>query len=122
MNLLRAVTQVDEGRASVAIGAQRLPAPVAVALATEVLVGIRAENIVASATAPSDGAAALRAETVVVEPLGSHLLVTASVEGQPIKVVTRTDFPVRAGMPIWLEPEADKLRWLRATDGLALGI
>jgi multiple sugar transport system ATP-binding protein len=124
MNFLRAVTQTDgdDGRASVAIGAQRLPAPVAVTQAAEVLVGIRAENIVASATAPTDGAATLRAETVVVEPLGSHLLVTASVEGQSIKVVTRTDFPVRAGMPIWLEPEADKLRWLRAADGLALGV
>ena len=64
----------------------------------------------------------MRAETVVVEPLGSHLLVTATVEGQLIKVVTRTDFPVRPGMPIWLEPEPDKLRWLRASDGLALGV
>jgi len=50
------------------------------------------------------------------------LLVTATVEGQLVKVVTRTDFPVRAGMPIWLEPEADKLRWLRAADGVALAL
>ena len=122
MNFLRAVAHAEDGRASVAIGGQRLPAPVTVVQATDVLVGIRAENIVASAAAPQNGAAALRAETVVVEPLGSHLLVTASVEGQPIKVVTRTDFPVRAGMPIWLEPEPDKVRWLRAADGLALGV
>ena len=122
MNFLRAVAHAEDGQASVAIGGQRLPAPVSVAQATDVLVGIRAENIVASAAAPQTGVAALRAETVVVEPLGSHLLVTASVEGQPIKVVTRTDFAVRAGMPIWLEPEPDKLRWLRAADGLALGV
>jgi hypothetical protein len=37
-------------------------------------------------------------------------------------VVTRIDFPVRPGMPIWLVPEPDKLRWLRAEDGVALGV
>ena len=72
-----------------------------------VLVGIRAENIQAWATAPTDSATSLMAETMVVEPLGSHLLVTATVEGQLVKVITRTDFPARAGAPIWLEPEPD---------------
>jgi multiple sugar transport system ATP-binding protein len=91
-----------------------------VAQADGVLVGIRAENIQASASAPRNGAAAWRAETMVVEPLGSHLLVTAMVEGQMVKVITRTDFPASPGAPIWLEPEPDKLRWLRAADGIAL--
>jgi multiple sugar transport system ATP-binding protein len=92
-----------------------------VAQADGVLVGIRAENIQASASAPLNGAAALLAQTMVVEPLGSHLLVTATVEGQMVKVITRTDFPARPGAPIWLEPEPDKLRWLRAADGMAFG-
>ncbi len=96
-----------------------MPAPALVALTNDILVGIRAENLQASASAPADGTA-LRADTVVVEPLGSHLLVTATVEGQVVKVVTRTDFPVHPGMPIWLAPEPDKLRWLRAADGVAL--
>jgi hypothetical protein len=34
--------------------------------------------------------------------------------------VTRTDFPARPGQPIWLQPEPDKLRWLRSSDGAAL--
>jgi len=84
-----------------------------------VLVGIRAENLVASTEQPATGAA-LQADTLVVEPLGSHLLVTATVEGQVLKVITRTDFPARAGDTIWLQPEADKLRWLAATDGSAI--
>ena len=63
-----------------------------------------------------------RAKNMVVEPLGSHLLVTATVEGQMVKVITRTDFPARPGAPIWLEPEPDKLRWLRAADGMAIGV
>jgi hypothetical protein len=39
-----------------------------------------------------------------------------------VKVITRTDFPARPGTPIWLEPEPDKLRWLSAADGMALGV
>jgi multiple sugar transport system ATP-binding protein len=122
MNFLRASPVTENSRTLVQIGAQTLAAPAEVAQANDVLVGIRAENIMAAGAPPSSGGSALRAETVVVEPLGSHLLVTATVEGQLIKVVTRTDFPVRPGMPIWLEPEPEKLRWLRASDGLALGV
>ena len=104
-----------------AIGSQTLTAPPAVAQAANVLIGIRAENIQATSVAPAGGVA-LQAETVVVEPLGSHLLITATVEGQVLKVVTRTDFPARPGESIWLQPEADKLRWLRASDGAAFGV
>jgi multiple sugar transport system ATP-binding protein len=118
MNFLRGVARTENGQAQVAIGSQSIAAPSAVAQADSVLVGIRAENIVASARPP--GPPALRAETLVVEPLGSHLLVTATIEGQMLKVITRTDFPARAGEPIWLMPESDKLRWLRASDGAAL--
>jgi len=122
MNFLRGTTRSQNGTTRVEIGGQALQAPAGVAQAGDVLVGIRAENIQASASAPSNGSTALQAETIVVEPLGSHLLVTATVEGQLLKVVTSTDFPVRAGMPIWLEPEPDKLRWLRAADGMAFGV
>jgi multiple sugar transport system ATP-binding protein len=121
MNFLRGQASASNGLASVRIGAQSIKAPAAVAGANDVLVGIRAENMQASTSAPPNGDESLRAETMVVEPLGSHLLVTATVEGQLIKVVTRTDFAVQPGMPIWLQPEPDKLRWLRADDGVALG-
>jgi multiple sugar transport system ATP-binding protein len=118
MNFLRGVAQADNGVARIAIGGQSLQAPPAVASAGDVLVGIRAENILATTTLPTAGA--LQAHTVVVEPLGSHLLITATVEGQMLKVVTRTDFPTRSGDIIWLQPELDKLRWLRASDGAAI--
>jgi multiple sugar transport system ATP-binding protein len=114
MNFLRAS---NTGASRVNIGAQSLPAPPSLPDG-ELLLGIRAENIRAS-TSPQAGA--LQAETVVVEPLGSHNLVTASVDGQLLKIVTRTDFASQPGTPIWLEPEPDKLRWLRATDGQNLG-
>jgi multiple sugar transport system ATP-binding protein len=120
MNFLRGVAYTSDGMARVDIGQQSLQAPPGVASVGQVLVGIRAENIRSAPAVPADGTQTLRAETLVVEPLGSHLLVTASVEGQTVKVITRTDFPASPGAPIWLQPEADKLRWLRAEDGTAI--
>jgi multiple sugar transport system ATP-binding protein len=121
MNFLHGLAERTNGHTTVKIGSQTLQAPPTlgeVAGTEEVLVGIRAENIAATAEAPPTGA--LRADTVVVEPLGSHLLLTTDVEGQLIKVVTRTDFPALPGQPVWLQPEPDKLRWLSSTDGAAL--
>ncbi|GAC1313923.1 MAG: ABC transporter ATP-binding protein [Chloroflexota bacterium] len=119
MNFLRGSASRENGQARVAIGGQALTAPADVADVDDVLIGIRAEYLQASIEQPA-APGALRADTVVVEPLGSHLLLTADVEGQTLKVVTRTDFPVRAGQTIWLVPEPDKVRWLRSADGQAV--
>jgi multiple sugar transport system ATP-binding protein len=119
MNFLRGAASRDNGQARVALGSQALVGPPALAESERgVLVGIRAENIQASAEA-STAPGTLAGETLVVEPLGSHLLITATVDGQQLKVVTRTDFPAAPGRPIWLRPEEDKIRWLDA-DGTAL--
>ena len=72
------------------------------------------------ATAAVDDA--LEGEVLVVEPLGSHLLLTVLVDGQRIKVLTRNDFPIAPGRPIWLQPEPDKIRWHRSSDGAALPV
>jgi multiple sugar transport system ATP-binding protein len=122
MNFLRGQVASVNGTAQVAIGSQTLAGPSALSDSPDgqVLVGIRAENIQATTDSPP-ASNALQAETLVVEPLGSHLLITALVDGQPIKVVTRTDFTVNPGQPLWLLPEPDKLRWLRASDGVAIG-
>jgi len=118
MNFLKGTAISENGHSRIAIGGQALIGPPGVT--DNVLVGIRAENLIATPEQPAAGA--LQAETLVVEPLGSHLLLTATVEGQVVKVVTRTDFPARAGQTIWLQPEANKLRWLRATDGSAIAV
>jgi multiple sugar transport system ATP-binding protein len=88
----------------------------------DVLLGIRAENIEARAEAPADGDDALEGEVLVVEPLGSHLLLTVLMDGQRLKVLTRNDFPIAPGRPIWLLPETDKIRWHRSADGAALSV
>lgn len=110
MNFLRGRLERQDGRLEVALGEHRLQAPPALSdqLGQDLLLGIRAENIEASAE-PVPGS--LPACVEVVEPLGSHLLVTARVGDQLVKLQTRTDFSIGPGRDIWLRPEPDKLRW-----------
>src|SRR6266540_2525138 len=94
-------------RVAVARAIVMVPAVLLTAGDGEVLVGIRAENIQA-ATEPFQDA--VRASTQVVEPLGSHLLVTAAIGEQGLKVVTPADFPAHPNRDLWLRFDAAKLR------------
>jgi multiple sugar transport system ATP-binding protein len=121
MNFLRGVVGRSDGQVSVSIGDQAIRAPGEVANSGEsdVVMGIRAEYI--QATHPNGSAPdGFDAQTLVVEPLGSHLLVTAMVGDQLLKVVTRTDFDIQPGQPLRLNPELDKIRWLRTSDGVMI--
>jgi multiple sugar transport system ATP-binding protein len=73
----------------------------------EVLVGIRAENIRTEVEPFPD---ALQARTRVIEPLGSHLLITADIGEQPIKITTPADFPAHPNRELWLRFDPDKVR------------
>lgn len=110
MNFLHGRLQGNGDGSRVLVGDHQLRAPEAVRGqgGDAVLVGIRAENVVASETAIPD---AIEAQTEVVEPVGSQLLVTALVGEQRIKLLTHPDFPARANSPIWIRPEPAKLRW-----------
>lgn len=123
MNFLRAGVSREHGQTRVDIGGQKLRAPAAISNSGEadVLMGIRAEYILASHTngATTDG---FDGDTLVVEPLGSHLLITASVGDQLLKVVTRADFDAQPGQRLHLQPEMDKIRWLRTSDGVTIGV
>jgi multiple sugar transport system ATP-binding protein len=118
MNFLRGRLEGADGSLRVVIGEAALPVTAAPPgwEARDVELGIRAENIEATTT-PAGNALAARAE--VVEPLGSHLLVTAVVGAQRLKLQTRTDFPVGPGDPLWLRPEPGKLRWFDPATGRA---
>jgi ABC-type sugar transport system ATPase subunit len=76
----------------------------------EVLVGIRAENI---QTAVEPFPDALEARARVVEPLGSHLLITADVGEQAIKVTAPADFPAHPNRELWLRFDPAKVRVFR---------
>jgi multiple sugar transport system ATP-binding protein len=116
MNFLRVHLERNGGRLRAMLGGHGLPAPPRLAEGgrEELVLGIRAENIEAI---PMDGHTeqdGLVSRTLVVELLGSQMLVTGQVGDQPIKVLVRADAPIAPGDDLWLRPEKDKLRWFDA--------
>ena len=79
----------------------------------EILLGIRPENI-------KTGEGPLRGRVIVVEPLGSHALLTVMVGNESIKVVAPADTALRADEELRLAPEPHKVRWMDAASGKAL--
>jgi multiple sugar transport system ATP-binding protein len=129
MNFLRATLFTADAAVEVSFGdagAVRVPAaaPELTRLAGmagggPVLVGIRAENIeIASPNATGDGL--LRARSLVVEPLGSHTLVTVQVGNEQAKVAARPDLDLQSDQEIQLRLDVAKVRWLDAEAGVAI--
>jgi multiple sugar transport system ATP-binding protein len=79
----------------------------------EMLLGIRPESI-------KIGDGPLRGRVLVVEPLGSHALLTVMVGSESIKVVAPADTALRADEELRLAPEPHKVRWMDAASGKAL--
>ena len=67
-------------------------------------------------------AGALPAQVLVIEPLGSHLLLTVEIGGELLKVVTRVDFPVNQGDTVYLVLETGKIRWYDPESGLPVAM
>ncbi|PWK58177.1 ABC transporter ATP-binding protein [Roseicyclus mahoneyensis] len=67
---------------------------------------------------PSD--TGLPAEVRVVEPLGPHTLVTATVAGQPFRAVIDSTLVPRPGDVLHLAPMADRIRWFNPETQKAL--
>lgn len=74
-----------------------------------IVVGIRAENI--EARHPEETEEGLLATVMVVEPLGSHNLLTVRIGDHTLKVQTHADFRVEPGTPLRLLIHPAKLRW-----------
>jgi multiple sugar transport system ATP-binding protein len=121
MNFLKSQVQGLNGHRAAQVGGHAVAAPVptSVTQGQNLLLGIRAENIEASLT-PVEGA--LPAQVLVIEPLGSHLLLTVEIGGEMIKVVTRVDFPVNQGDTIYLRMEMGKIRWYDPESGLPVAM
>jgi multiple sugar transport system ATP-binding protein len=113
MNFLNVHIESVDGQAKAMLGGHGVPVPPELINRGDehVLMGIRAENIEAgkaNGDVPTD---AFVSRTLVVELLGSQMLVTAQVGDQPIKVLVRADAPIGPGDDLWLRPEPDKVRW-----------
>jgi multiple sugar transport system ATP-binding protein len=81
------------------------------------MAGIRAENIEPHTQA---AAGALESRVVVVEPLGSHNLITARVDDEVVKVSAHPDMRISPDQTIWLKPDPRKIRWMDAETGKAV--
>ena len=78
---------------------------------------MRAENL---EVAPKETPGAIPGEVLVVEPLGSHNLLTVAVGGERVKAITDADDRAAAGDSIWLVLPQDKLWWLDRESGRAV--
>jgi multiple sugar transport system ATP-binding protein len=83
----------------------------------EIWLGIRSENIEPLGH-HSNGS--LPAKVVVIEPLGSHNLLTVEAGESTLKVNAHADSPFQAGQDIWLELAVDKIRLMDKNSGKAL--
>ena len=108
-----------EGAGAVAVGAEHV-ARLAAREGKAVTLGIRAENI--EVVAADEHADALRGRVLVVEPLGSHDLLTVRLGTEQIKVSTRPDVAIKADDDIALRLEHDRIIWLDPGSGRAIGM
>jgi len=112
MNFLDADVSADGGSPAVQLsgGAFPLPPHAARPLAGRRLVlGIRAEAIGVE-DAPGEGL--IHATVVVVEPLGSHNLLTVQTGNDLVKVSARPTFFPQPESDVWLRLEPDRIRWM----------
>jgi multiple sugar transport system ATP-binding protein len=122
MNFLNGKVEQVDGKVMVDIEGQHLSAPANLAsmVGQNVTVGLRAENIQAGGEVTTSQG--LPTKVLVVEPLGSHLLLTTQLGKQLLKVVTPADFPTGPDQSLWLQPDLNKLRWLDAESGTLLQV
>ncbi len=83
----------------------------------EILLGIRPESI---NLVPAKQANTVRAHVQVVEPLGSHKLLTMKVGSEGAKVSVPPDQACVSGDDVWLHFDPEKIRWMDATNGEAV--
>jgi multiple sugar transport system ATP-binding protein len=79
----------------------------------ELMLGVRAEHI-------SVGGGGVPAKVLIVEPLGSHALLTALVGKTPVKVQTPIDMRLQLDQPISLRFDESRVRWMDAATGAAI--
>jgi multiple sugar transport system ATP-binding protein len=83
----------------------------------DLLLGIRAEAITVE-TEPAEGL--IKAGVVVVEPLGSHNLITARAGGDVVKISVPNHVFPEPGDDIWMRFRPGQIRWLDRESGKLL--
>jgi multiple sugar transport system ATP-binding protein len=112
MNFLEAEVSANGGPPVVQLsgGSFTLPPAAARPLAgRDLVLGIRAESI---GVETEGGEGLIRATVRVVEPLGSHNLLTVQIGDDLVKVSTRPTFFPEPGVDVWLRLEPERIRWM----------
>jgi len=84
---------------------------------TPVKLGVRPEDVQVSTT-PRDGWE--EARTLVIEPMGSEMLVTLDRRGARLVARTAADLPVTPDQPVWMRLPAERVLMFDALDGRRL--
>ncbi len=123
MNFLPGVVRVNGDGTRIAVGESQIaPSPaLAPRLSAKngqpILLGIRPENLV---LASAQQANTIRARVLVVEPLGSHKLLTMQIGSEVSKVSVAPDQRVAPDDDVWLHFDPEKIRWMDAATGEAI--
>jgi multiple sugar transport system ATP-binding protein len=115
MNFLAARVETNGAGPTVRVGGGTFAIDRSDGLANrDLLLGIRAEAITVE-TEPADGL--IKAGVVVVEPLGSHNLITARAGDDVVKISAPNHFFPEPGADIWLRFRQAQIRWLDRESG-----
>jgi multiple sugar transport system ATP-binding protein len=98
---------------NVQLGSAVLPTPVRDG---DIELGLRGED--AALAPPGTG---MPFDVRVVEPMGSHLLLTGSIEGQLARIVAPPTAKVNAGERVGLTVDPSRLTWIDSGTGRAVG-
>jgi multiple sugar transport system ATP-binding protein len=114
MNFLEAT--VDDGRVQLSGGEFQLPDSKRLS-GRPLLLGIRAEAITVE---DEPRGASIRATVIVLEPLGSHNLLTVQSGDDMLKVATPPHVFRPIDSEVWLRLEPDRIRWMDRETGAAV--
>ena len=120
MNFLPATIERRNGMAQVAlpdVGEISIDGAAVHGHSGPVLLGIRAENVEVHANGAGSG---LRGRVLVVEPLGSHNLVTLQVGAEQLKATTRPDERLERDQEVTVVIDVERIRWMDAEREVAL--
>jgi multiple sugar transport system ATP-binding protein len=119
MNFLEAQVSSSGGPATVEVsgGSFEFPSDVAALAGHNLLLGIRAEAIGVE-TAAGDGL--VRAKVIVLEPLGSHNLLTVRCGEDTLKVSVNANLFPLPDSDVWLRLEPARIRWMDRDTGTAI--
>jgi multiple sugar transport system ATP-binding protein len=120
MNFLEAEVSPDGGTPIVRLSGGSFPLRTAVSppVGQKLVLGIRAEAIGVERE-PRDGL--VRATVVVLEPLGSHNLLTVRSGKDLVKVSAPPDLFVAPESDVWLRIEPERIRWMDGETREAIG-